>query len=814
MILDYAKVALRHVRKRKGLSFINVMGLAIGMACCLLITLYVYDEWRFDAFHEDADRIFRVVTDIERPTGTQALPTTSGAVAPALLSDFPDVESAVRLTKLGFFVYRADDTGQPLIRFNEDNLLVADSTFFDLFTFSMLAGNPKTALNGLWNVVLTESTARRYFGEEPALGQTLVVEDMGGFFPDNPVFTVTGVIADVPTQSHLDFDLIIPMAAVQKVGPPGAFINWMWTDIFSTYIRTQPSADPAVLEAQLADYAEAQFGDAMEEANQQFTYGLEPLRDIYLRSTRGGFARMGSLANLYIFAGIAMFILFMAGINFINLATARSAERAKEIGLRKVVGARRRGLISQFLLESIFLAVAAMLVALVTVEVSLPAFERLTSKQLTAPVLTNTGLVVTVFLLAVGVGIAAGAYPALVLTRFDPIVVLRGTFTHTRKGVWLRKSLVVFQFSLATMLLAGTFIVMAQVSFMRDQALGFSKGGGEEQLISIAFDGDPRVMEQLPTLKQELLRHPHVQSVSSAVHQPGGALETVYTEIEDADRMLQGGHLNSYIVDADYLQHYGLALVAGRFFSEEQAASSHTTLVVNEAVVRLLGYAEPSDILGKTYRKMGQEGMVIGVVKDFHYRSLQEDVKPLTLSWLPQARFVSVRVPTDELPLTLAALEKTWTTFAPHIPFNMQFLDETYNQQYAAEERFGQIFRLFAVLAMGIACLGLFGLASLTIQQRTKEIGIRKVLGASVQEVVLLLTRSIWTLVGWALLVAIPVVYLLMSSWLDTFAYRITLSPLFFVQAGGVVLLIAAATVVFQTIRAAQANPVEALRYE
>lgn len=814
MLDNYIMLAWRHVRKRKGYTLINVCGLALGLACCLLIALYVQDERSFDAFHEYADRIVRVVTDIERPNGVQALSTTSGAVAPALVESFPEVEQAVRVAKLGFFVYRADADGQPTLRFKEDNLLVADSTLFDIFSFPMLAGDPSVALDGVWNIVLTESTARRYFGEQSAVGQTLVVEDMGGFFPGNPVFTVTGVIADVRANAHFNFDLIIPMAAVKEVGPPGAFTNWLWTDIFTTYALLRSPVDHQPLQSKLADFVERSFGDDMRAANQLFSYTLEPLRTIYLHSKRAGFARQGSLTNVYIFSGVALFILLIACINFINLATARSAERAKEVGMRKVVGAPRQRLVVQFLVESIVMSLMATLLALVLVEVSLPAFRALADKPLAGRVLINPMLMLAMFGGAAVVGTLAGLYPAVVLSCFQPITVLRGTYMRSRKGVWMRKSLVVFQLSASMVLIIGTLIVFAQVQFMQGQALGFTLGSETEQLVTITFDGDPRVNEQLTTVKQELLRHPNVSSVSAGVNEPGGMFETVYTEIENLDRVNEGGHINSYVVDADFLAHYDMELVAGRFFQETQPEDRSETLVVNEAMVRALGYRNPEDILNKPFRKVGREGVVIGVIKDFHYRSLQEEVAPLTISFFPQARFVSARLSGEALPQTLASLQETWRSLAPHIPFTYSFLDESYNQQYATEERFGHVFQLFALLAISIACLGLFGLASLTIQQRTKEVGIRKVLGASVAEVVVLLAQGVGYLVLGAFVLATPLAYFIMKGWLDTFAYRVPITPSVFLLVGGMVLILAVSTISLQTIRAARANPVESLRYE
>ena len=794
MLRNYVKVAIRNLVKHKFYGIINVLGLAIGMTCCLLIFLYVQHELSYDSFHTKVDRIYRVVTDIKTPTETLNINITSAPMAAYMKADFPEVEDIVRLDDARLLIQRGKQT------FQEDESMFADSTFFHVFDFTLLRGNPNTALVAPFSIVLTEDAAKKYFGDEDPMGQRL---RMDGEYD----LTVTGVMQNMPENSNFTFDVLLSLSTrLEKLDPDRAE---QWGNFgYESYVLLSEQANASTLESKLSAFLRNYISSEDRDEGMTYTLFLEPLTDVYF-SERGA-PQTGSLTNIKIFSVIAVFILLIACINFMNLATARATERAKEVGIRKVVGAVRRQLTVQFLCESLLLSLLAFIIALLASELLLPAFNRLAGKTVASSILQHTYYLPLFVGVVLSIGVLAGLYPALVLSRFKSVAILKGRFSSSRRGVVLRKALVVTQFAISIMLIAGTAVVYTQLNYMRSQALGFKK----DRVLVIDFRGDGAVREKIETFKQQLGNNPNVQSVSASSSVPGEGNAGAFTEIENPAGDMQASNVNLFYVDHDFLGQYEMSLAVGRTFSRDFVTDT-SALIVNEALVRSYGYASPEDIIGRQFSQWGVEGEIIGVVKDYHFRSLQEEIDPMTIRLEPSnARFISLNLKGDDIPATVSALQQQWQTLAPQRPFNYFFLDEAFDEQYRAEVRFGQLFIYFAGLAIFIACLGLLGLISYTIVQRTKEIGIRKVLGATESSIVRLLSQDFLGLVLVAFVIAVPVAWYALSRWLEGFAYRVTMPWWLFALAGLLALLIALITVSFQSVKAALANPVDSLRNE
>jgi len=798
MIRNYLKIAWRNLLRNWGFSAINVFGLTVGVTACLLISLYVRHELSYDAFHAKADRIYRVVTDIKTPTETINADVTSYPMANALKTGLPEVEQSVRLLSRSLLVQRGEH------KFQEDRLVYADSTLFDVFSFPLLKGNSRTALVAPYSVVLTQKAARKYFGSEDPMGKSLLLE---GTAP----MTVTGLMADVPDNSHIKFDLLLSMSTFSKAQAPG--IDEQWGNFGPvTYVLLKKQADPAALTAKMPALVRQRAGTFMDQNKMQYTLLLEPLRDVYLRSSRntqGG--ENGSVTNIYVFSIVAGFILLIACINFMNLVIARSSERAKEVGVRKVVGALRSQLTGQFLSESILLSLIAFLLAGILCELLLPAFNTLSGKEISHHLLTDGTYWLTLLALAGLVGGFAGLYPALILSSFKPIAVLKGRFTTSAQGLLLRRSLVVVQFMISVALMIGTLIAYRQLNFMRNQQLGFQK----EQTLVVNLPDREFMYKNAQSLRRQLGDLPGVQAVAASSHTPGSGSFGAYTELENKSGDMQAANLALYSVDFDFLPQYGVKMAAGRPFSPQFSTDSTQALVINEAAVSALGYTSPAQVIGKRFRQWGREGRVVGVVKDFHISSLKEKIDPLTLRIEPRdLTLFSLKVSGKDASATVAALETFWKTAVPQRPLDYYFLDQAFDKQYRAEERFGKLFLYFSGLAIFIACLGLFGLTSYTTAQRTKEIGVRKVLGASVPNIIFLLSKDFLKLVLIAIVIASPVAWWAMHNWLQDFAYRIGVEWWVFAVAGALAIAIAFLTVSIQSVKAALMNPVKSLRAE
>ena len=814
MFKNYLKIAARNLLKHRAYSFINVLGLAIGMACCILIMLYVQHELSYDRHHKNAERIFRVAADIKFGGNHYQMAVAPAPMAEALVRDFPEVASAARFRNYGSSLVKKEG-GENL---KEERVIFADNAIFEIFTLPLLNGEAKTALIAPNTVVISQATAKKYFRDTDPVGQTLI-------FDNNDAYKVTGVFADMPENSHFHFDFIAALTGSDESRNP----LWIGNN-FSTYLLLKDGADvatlenkfPAMVEKYLGPMAQQHLGVSLKEFRAQgnfANYYLQPLRDIHLHSDLSvEFEPNGSIKYVYIFSAIAFFILLIACINFMNLSTARSASRSREVGIRKVVGSYRRQLIGQFLAESIFLSLIALFFAMVFVELILPAFNKLAEKNLQTFYLDNWPLLAALVGLALFVGVIAGSYPAFILSGFKPISVLKGRASAGARSGTFRSMLVVFQFAASVILIVGTLIIKQQLYYIQNKSLGFNK----EQVI-VLHDAYA-LGENLRAFKTEALRHPSLMSgtVSGYLPVPSNRSDTGFWPEGQASSSSNTVSMQIWSIDEDYLKTLGLEIAAGRGFSEEFGGDS-SSVILNESAAKKFGFEDP---LGKRINsfvfRYGQgvdpnsfeTFTIVGVVKDFHYSSLRDNIGALGFRLGRSRGLISFRFNAEDVAGVVAFLKTKWQEFGPNQPFAYSFLDERFNDMYRAETRIGAVFSVFAGLAIFTACLGLFGLASFTTEQRTKEIGVRKVLGATVSNVTVLLSKDFVKLVLLANLLAWPVAYFAMNKWLQDFAYRINLSWWMFALAGALALLIAVLTVSFQAIKAALGNPVVALRYE
>ena len=793
MIKNYFKIAFRNLWRHKTFSFINIMGLTVGLTACFLIFLFVNFEMSYDSFHSKSDRIYRLVTDLKTPSDDLHIPVTSWAFAPKIKSELPEVEAFTRVSQ-GSYLIKKDN-----LKFQEDNMLFADSSLFKVFDFKLMKGNPQTVLSNPFSIVLSETYAKKYFGNEDPVGKILL------FSGDNTPATVTGVMKDIPENSQIKTDFFVSMSTLTQDLEKGVDDEWGNFGAI-TYLLLKPGANAAALEKKLPGFLNNWIGKDMDKAQMHYTLLLEPLRDVYLYSTRNG-ATSGNIKNVYIFSLIALFILLIACFNFINLTTARASERAKEVGVRKVAGATKNQLAQQFIGESVLICLIAFALSIALSVLFLPIFNHLSGKIISPGIFSNFTYIGVLLVISILIGLMAGFYPALVLSSFKPVVVLKGKFTTGSKGSLLRKGLVVAQFSISIALIIGTIIVYSQMQFMRSQDLGFNK----DQMMLLTTGSDPAS----DAFKQSVASIPGVKSVSLSSSAPSLDNNAAYSEIENKNGDLQVGTLGLYDVDVDFIPQYKMKLLAGRNFSKDFPSDTSQSIIVNEATVKMFGYTSAEQIIGKRYKQWGKEGKIIGVIKDFHFRSLQENIEPLSMRMNKRSQdLASINIASANMPETIAAIESKWKEMIPGRPFSFSFLDESFNKQYVSEDRFGKLFLDFSILAILISCLGLLGLASYSTLQRKKEIGVRKVLGATVSNITGLLSKDFIKLVLIALVIASPIAYWGMHKWLQGFAYRINIQWWVFIIAGFIALFIALFTVSFQAIKAAIANPVKSLRSE
>lgn len=805
MIQNYIKIAWRNILNNRGYATINIVGLAIGLACCLLIVIYVQNELSYDKYHTNKDRIYRVVHDYKEVGNTEQHQIWGNApIGDALKADFPEIEKVVQFSGLTSILLKQGDK-----RFQEENVFFMDSTAFDVFSWKILAGNPHTALKNAYSAVLTESTAKKYFGDQNPIGKT-IEGGLAAGRADAGLYTVTAVMADVPANSHFTFDALLSMSTFRKARPDiFEKEGWGYVD-FYTYFLVSKDFDPIKFNQKIPDFLKRHI-PVQENANSRYNFHLEPMLQAYMHSTADRQpGPTGSYQNLYIFTIIGGFILLIACVNFMNLATSRSMERAKEVGVRKAIGANKSNLILQFMSESLALVFFSGLLAIVLVLAFLPFLEVFSGKHLTYSSLMN-GNTWSIFLLATTfTGLLAASYPALILASFKPIQVLKGAFSNSKGGTLLRRGLVVFQFCLSIALIAGTVIVFSQLNQLQQQDLGFQKA----QRLIIDYNFDEKVNNNLEAIKNTLAKDKDVQSVTASRTVPGAFFPNAGTEIMSTDGKMTNFAPSLYEVDIDFIPDMGIKMAAGRAYSRDFPADSAHSLVINEAAAKLWGYSNPEDVIGKQFRQWGKEGTVIGVVKDFNYLSLHRKIEPLTLRLEPSSsRYLTVNLQNVNQK-TIARIGKLWAVLAPHRPFLYSFLDDNFNRQYEADFNFRRLFTAFSSLALFIACLGLLGLVTYTAQQRTKEIGVRKVLGASIYNLVMLLSSDFIRLLVIAIFIATPLSWIAMNKWLDNFAYHIEPKWWMFAFAGLSAVVIALITVSYQTFKAAKANPVDSLRDE
>lgn len=791
------KTAFRFANNHKGYFGINMIGLAIGLCVCFFASLYVNFELSYDSYHEKAGQIYRLVTDVKTSTGIHHQ-SSSARMASAMKASFPEVQTATRVF-LDYLIVQRDH-----LRFGEENVAYADSSLFSVFTLPLLQGNPETMLNAPWNIVLSETAAHRYFGSDDPMGKSLVINGSETAF-------VTGVMKDMPYNSHFRVDILISMSSLIM---EKNYSSWMspWKRFgFYTYLVLPENYDVAQLNSKLPNFVK----NLDAENSSKYTLQLEALKSIYFhsdpRGSRTGSSVHGNINNVYIFSVVAAFVLFIASFNFINLSTAFSLHRAKEIGVRKVLGSSKKQLIIQFLTDAVLLCITASFLALLLSIVFLPLFNSLTGKIITLNIFGHLNYIFFLFILALTIGLLSGIYPAFFLSGFHPISSLKGRFIGGSKGQALRKGLIITQFCIAIILISSTIVVYLQLHYMRNHALGFKK----DHMLVIDFQFDDNIIKRDETIKQELSNIPGVGHISMSSCIPGRANHKFPTQIENAADEIQELQSDAYYVDYDFLKQYEIEILEGRAFSKQFASDLKKSMLINEAAASALGYDDPTDAIGKQFWQRGDTGLVIGVVKDFHFHSFREKVRPLTLQVAPGFfTLITLTVSAQNLPATVKKLEGKWRELSSDIPLVYFFADETYNNQYIEEERFGKLFTCFASLAIIISCLGLIGLSAFSIVQRTKEIGVRKILGLSAFGIVQLLTRDFLFLVAIAFLIATPAAWFASAQWLEGFAYRITISWWIFLISVLTVFLVAFLTISFQTIKAAISNPVNSLRSE
>ena len=807
MLKNYLKIAFRNLWRNKAFSAINISGLAIGLATCLVIMLYVTNELGYDRFNEKADRIVRIVFKASINGEKVEVATAAAPTAQTLLANYPEVEEATRVRVYGApFVTYNNQT------FKEDRFAFVDANFFQVFTLPLIQGNAKTALTEPNTIIITKAIAQKYFGNEDPMGKVLQLKN------EKTSYKVTGVIDKVPTNSHFHFDIFGSMAGVEEAKET----TWM-SNNFNTYLVLRPGFNykqleakfPALLQKQMGPEVQKALGISLEEflkKGNKVGLFLQPLTAIHLHSDfKGEFEPTGDIRYVYIFGAIAVFMLLIASINFMNLSTAGASKRAREVGIRKVLGSVQGELVRQFLLESILLTIIALVLAILLVYLALPTFNDLAGKELTFHFTEDLWLLPVLLLFGLIVGILAGSYPAFFLSSFRPVAVLKGTLTAGKESLSLRSGLVVFQFFISIALMIGTTVVYQQLNYIQNKKVGYDK----DQVLVLH---DTYVLgKQEEIYRQQLEQDPRVVSASISSFLPVGPSNNNNSVVIPDNNGAQAVSTSQYGVDYNYIPTMGMQVVVGRNFSKDFATDS-TGMIINEAAVRAFGWG--NKVLGrKVTRFIDKEGnkathRVIGVVKDFHFQSLHQRITPLVMMLGNNSGSMIVKVKTKDIAGLAATMKNKWNNFTTDAPMAYSFIDERFAQTYRAEQKIGRILGIFSGLTIFVACLGLFGLATFTAEQRTKEIGIRKVLGASLTNIVALLSRDFLKLVLLANILAWPLAWWAMHKWLQDFEYRTSIGWWVFVLAGIAALFIALLTISFQAIKAAVANPVNSLRSE
>ncbi|WP_247233094.1 ABC transporter permease [Telluribacter sp. SYSU D00476] len=804
MIKNYFKIALRNLIKHKAFSFINIIGVAIGLACFLLLALYVKDELSYDRHHQHADRIYRLSRTFLSKDGTESLRLGHAAppFGPLVKQDFPEVEEVVRMLETSWLIRHNDKV------FNEENAFMAEANVFKVFSFNVLNGNPDKALENPFSIMFSRPMAEKYFGNENPVGKTVRLDSQFDF-------TVTGVFEPLPAQSHFHPDFLLSFSTLNDdrlYGAEGLRTNW-GNNSFSTFLLLPEGYDPQKLERAFPAFQDRHIPqDGGTKASSYSVLNLMKLTDIHLRSHLDSeIEANGDIQYVYLFSAIAIFILLIACINYMNLATARSASRAKEVGMRKVVGAVRNQLVGQFLSESVLLVSVSVLIALVLVVLFLPVLNEFTQKQLSFGVLLDPQFLAIILAITLLTGLAAGSYPAFFLTSFQPTSVLKGKIASAMRNGKLRQTLVVAQFAIAVALIISTVVVYNQMRYIQNYKLGYSK----DQMVLLRMVGDTSTNYE--TIKQELKQNSGVVEVGSSSRIPSGRLLDSYGAlVMKGDSMAPAEvGIKALTVDHDFIPAYQIEMAAGRNFSRQHTTDDSAGFILNETAVKMLGWKDPREAIGKGFGYGNDRGQIIGVTKDYHFESLHQTVAPIALFLEPRRlNWMSVHVAGGNLQQALGHIEATWKKHFPDRPYSYEFLDQRFGRLYAREQTQQVLFGVFAGIAIFISCLGLLGLSMFMAEQRTKEIGVRKVLGASVGNLVALLSKDFMKLVLIAIVIASPIAWYAMDRWLQDFAYRTDIQWWVFALAGIVAILIALFTISFQSIKAALMNPIKSLRTE
>jgi putative ABC transport system permease protein len=794
MIKNLLLVALRNFWRDKWYSLLNILGLMIGITFSLFLIFYIKDELSYDRYNVNADRILRINSYIKEPEkDVMKIAVTQFPLAPELKKDYPEVEEAVRFVGNGRAMFKNGDT-----RIYEDKVFTCDSNLFKVFTYPFIDGNPRTALVEPKSIVLTQSVAEKFFGKNTAVVGKTLQDDKGD------VYKVTGVVKDVPKNSHIIFNMLISASTLPK-----DFANNWGGFGFYTYVLLKPNINAAAFEKKLSPLWDKFMAPIFAQFKIKIHYGVQSVPSIHLHSDmQNEPEELGNISYIYIFSAVALFMLLIACINYMNLATARSARRAKEIGIRKVTGSSRSQLIAQFLIESILTAVIALIMSIGLILLFLPFFNALSGKSISFGTLLEPQTFLLLIAIVIFVGLIGGSYPAFYLSKFSPINVLKGALSKGSSNVNLRRTLVVVQFSISMIMLICTWVVANQLRFLRSIDLGFDKA----QVLTLTANANGDISSKIVALKNSIRENPQVISVSTAGAVPGKNIGFNLFSVETKTGYTQKGIWN-YAIDEDYIRTLGMKIRKGRGFTG--ISDTLRSIVVNENLVKYYGWDDP---IGKKIKYPGDTSgfylEVVGVVKDFNQQSLYNPIAPLLFRYNPNNNSIQVKLDAKNIPQAVAGIEKSWKTVFPDLPFSYTFLDQDFDSQYAADQKRGKIFTSFSVLTIVITCLGLLGLIAFTTEQRQKEISIRKVMGATVGQIVPLVTRNFVFLVGISCVIACPVAYYFMSKWLGLFSYSTGITLLPFLFSALTVLVITLLTVIFHAVRAAVANPSKTLRAE
>ena len=788
MLNNYLKIAYRNMLRQKGYSIINITGLALGMACCMLLLLWVQDEMSFDKFHEKAENIYRVELDLPRSNGVSHTRLTSYPLGGAIQENIPEVKYAARYSHISGLLIRFGNKV-----FIEDEIRAVDPSFLQIFTFPLISGNPETALNQTYSILITEELAVKYFGTDDPLGKTMTINNEYDF-------TVTGVMKDVPTNSTVTFDILVPLEFLKDLGQ---YWDWWRSLNCQTWVELFPTSPVTPVNRKIDELLERN----SPSTTSRWEFSLMPVTDINLYGFANAFTQInGKIQSVYIFSALAGLVLIIACINFMNLSTARSSKRALEVGLKKVVGARRRQIIAQFYGESILTTLISFLLSLNLFWLILPIFNDLSAKDFTFHSILNLNFIMSFLGITLITGVLSGSYPALYLSSFRPVKVLAGRSRPGPENGRFRKCLVVTQFCLSIIAIVGTLVVYQQLEYMRNKNLGYDK----EQLIYLPLRGDTQ--HSYSVFKDQLLKDSRIIGVTGARQPPtafGSKISGVDWEGKDPDSRISLGYSS---VNYDFVETMKIELKEGRSFSKERATDASNAFLVNEEVAQLMG---GNSVIGKRLSALGIDGRIIGVMKNFHYQSVKNKIGPFILYiQTSRMRYAIVRLRKGDLPSSLNFMKSTWLNLFPAYPFEYSFIDDDFAEAFRADQRMGAILKYATIVTIFIACLGLFGLAAFMAEKRTKEIGIRKTLGASVSGITVMLTKEFVKWVIMANVIALPVAYFLMDQWLQEYAYPITMGWGIFLMAISISIIIAILTVSYQSVKVALTNPIDSLKYE